>query len=114
MTYLHPEEEFQVWRLERYEREHPRSVYIVEFANAERYECEFDAAFDSDNGGELEIEDDNPLYDEFHQVVMRITRTVSDGLRPYEQYLCIDYRDWPVVVEDLDTGTLIYPAAECG
>ena len=67
MSYFHSEEEFQVWAVEAYEESHPGTRYLVEFADAESYVCRFDTAYDSENGCELDIEEDNPLFDEFHQ-----------------------------------------------
>ncbi len=111
MSYFHPEEESQVWALEGYETAHRGTRYLIEFADTESYVCVFFAAFDSENSGELDIEDDNPLYDEFHQAVLRIVEVRSGGLRPYEQYLTLDYRDWPEHIIDIDTGTVVYPTA---
>lgn len=111
MRYFHPEEESQVWALERYEREHPGARYLIEFADSESYVCLFDTAYDSENGGELDIEDENPLHDEFHQASMEIIEVKSRGLRPYNEWLNLDYRDWPILIKDLDAGTVVYSAA---
>ena len=107
-SYYHPQEEFQVWVLEDYEEDRPGTTYLVAFGDDERYICLFDTAYDSDNAGELDIEMDDPLYDEFHQVSMRITKTVQKGLRPYNEWLNLDYRDFPVLIKDLDTGKVVY------
>jgi hypothetical protein len=109
MSYFHPEEEFQCWSLTGYEREQPGTLYLVEFMDGESYRCVYDTAYDSENGGELDIEEDNPLYDEFHQVSMEIVETVREGLRPYNEWLNLDYRDWPARIIDLDSGTVVYP-----
>lgn len=111
MSYYHPEEEFQVWELETYAGLHPGIRYLVVFGDGESYLCVFADAYDSENGGELDIEMDHPLYDEFHQIVMEIIETVQEGLRPYNQWLSLDYRDWPSLIADLDSGTVVYPAA---
>lgn len=110
MTYMHPAEESQAWALYGYDKEHPGTSYLIEFADGESYICSCDAVFESDNAGELDIEDDNPLYDEFVQVSMEIIETVQKGLRPYNQWLNLDYRDWPVLIKDIVTGTLVYDA----
>lgn len=81
--YFHPQEEFEVWA----EQERPGTRYLIEFADGESYVCLFDTAYDSENGGELDIETDHPLYDEFHQVSLRIIRTVQRGLRPRQRRL---------------------------
>jgi hypothetical protein len=114
MTYFHPAEEAQVWALEGYENDHPGTRYLVEFSDGERYICLLDAAYDSENGGELDIEMNHPLYDEFHQVSMEIIDVIEKGLRPYNQWLNLDYRDWPSRITDADTGTVVYPPAPVG
>lgn len=109
MGYFHPEEEHQVWTLYGYERDHPGTSYLVEFDDAEAYVCQFDAAYDSENGGELEIDDENPLYDEFAQAALEITESKGSGLRGYQGSLLLDYRDWPARITDIGTGTVVYP-----
>ncbi len=109
-SYYHPEEEFQVWAVENYADDHPGAHYLVEFADGESYKCQFADAYDSENGGELDIEMDHPLYDEFHQVVFEIVETIHAGLRPYNEWLPLDYRDFPAKITDLDSGTAVYPA----
>ena len=111
MNYYHPDEEFQVWQLEGYENSHPGTRYLIKFADEESYICRYDTGYDSENGGELDIEVDDPLYDEFYQISMEIITTVHQGLRPYNQWLSLDYRDWPSLIKDLDSGTVVYPAA---
>ena len=111
MSYFHPEEEFQVWTLYGYERSHPGSHYLIEFADSEFYVCHFDAAYDSENGGELDIEDDNAHYDEFAQTAMQVCEVIDDGLRRYHHSLTLDYRDWPAIIKSLDTGAVVYAAA---
>lgn len=56
--YFHPEEEFQVWALEKYADERPGTKFLVEFADGEAYVCVVDTAWDSDNAGELDNEMD--------------------------------------------------------
>lgn len=107
--YFHPQEEFEVWAIESYEQERPGTRYLIEFADGESYVCLFDTAYDSENAGELDIETDHPLYDEFHQVSLRIIRTVQRGLRPYNEWLNLDYRDFPSRIIDLDTESAVYP-----
>ena len=111
MSYFHPEEEFQVWVLYGYERSHPGTRYRIEFADSESYVCHFGAAYDSENGGELDIQDDNPLYDEFAQAAMEIIESIRGGLRRYDDALMLDYRDWPATIKNVDTGAVVYPPA---
>lgn len=108
MSYFHDEERSQVWALERYARHRPAARFLIAFADAESYVCTFDTAYDSDNSGELDIEMDHPAYDEFHQVTLRVIQTINKGLRPYNEWLNLDYRDFPVLIKDLDSGTVIY------
>ena len=109
-NYDHPEEGSQVWAVESYADANPGALYRIEFADGERYVAEFDTAYDSDNAGELEIEMDDPRYDEFHQVVFRIVGEFPGGWRPYNEFLSIDYRDFPERIIDLDSQAMIYPA----
>jgi len=110
MNYVHAEEEHQVWALEAYDTDHPGTRYLVEFSDGEAYICRFDTAYDSENSGELDIDEENPLYDEFHQVSMEIIEVRSRGLRPYDEWLNLDYRDWPARITDTDRGAVVYPA----
>ncbi len=110
MTFIHPEEEQQVWALEAYATSHPATRYLVEFPDGEAYICRFDTAFDSENSGELDIDENNPLHDEFHQVSLEIIEVKSRGLRPYDRWLNLDYRDWPTHITDIDRDAAVYPA----
>lgn len=110
MSFFHPEEERQVRMLEHYDSNHAGTRYLVEFADGEAYICRLDTAFDSDNGGELDIEDGDPIFDEFHQASMEIISVQSRGLRPYDEWLSLDYRDWPARITDIDRGVVVYPA----
>jgi len=109
MGYFHPVEEFQVWALFGYEQHRPGTRYLVEFPDSESYVCLFDAAYESENGGELDIEDDNPLHDEFAQAAMQIIDARQPGLRSYEESLLLDYRDWPARITDIDRDVVVYP-----
>lgn len=108
MSYFHPEEEHQVWALEAYDSDHPGTRYLVEFPDGEAYICRLDTAYDSENTGELDIDEDNPLYDEFHQVSLEVIEVKSRGLRPFDEWLNLDYRDWPARITDADRGAVVY------
>ena len=112
MYWYHTEEEHQVGAVERYHGDHPRARYLVEFADGECYLCAYDMSFESENGCDLDIEPDDPRYDEFYQAVLRILETVKDGSRRYNEWLSIDYRDFPASIKDADTGTVVYPAGQ--
>lgn len=90
---------------------HPEAHYLIEFADGESGICEFFTAYQSENGGELDIEMDDPRYDEFHVVSMTIIQTASDGPRRYNDSLSLDYRDFPATITDADTGAVVYPSA---
>ena len=109
MTYFHPEEEFQFGVLEEYDDNHPGTRYLVEFPDGEGYVCRYFASYVSENSGELDIEMDDPRYDEFYQVAMNVVETVRTGVRGYQDGLTLDYRDWPALIKDVDTGTVVYP-----
>ncbi|NBO46386.1 MAG: hypothetical protein EBU85_05160 [Actinobacteria bacterium] len=108
--WFHEEESKQVGELLDYHHAKPKARYLVQFSDGEAYVCVFDTAFESDNSGELEIEMDNPLYDEFFQVVLRITEILKPGPRQYNGFLSLDYRDFPTLINDADTGGTVYPA----
>jgi hypothetical protein len=108
--YYHPIEEQQYGVVIDYVHEHPEAHYLIDFAEGESYVCEFFTAFQSENGGELDIEMDDPRYDEFHVVCMTIIHTVSDGPRRYNDSLSLDYRDFPATITDADTGAVVYPS----
>lgn len=109
MSYFHPEEEHQVCALEAYDSDHPGTRYLVEFPDGEAYICRLDTAYDSEHTGELDIDEDKPLYDEFHQVSLEIIKVKSRGLRSFDEWLNLDYRDWPACITDADRGAVVYP-----
>lgn len=110
MTYVHPEEEQQVWALEAYDAGHPATRYLVEFSDGEAYICRFDTASGSENSGELGIDENNPLHDEFHQASLEIIEVKTGGLRQYDQWLNLDYRNWSTRITDIDRDAVVYPA----
>ncbi len=110
MSWFHQEEATQVGVLMGYEHEHSGTRYLVEFADGTTYVCVFDASYESENTGELDIEMDDPLYDEFYQVAMEVVETVrGDGRGPVDG-LTLDYRDFPSRITDIDPGTVVYSA----
>lgn len=110
MTYFHPEEEFQSQVLYDHHGEHPSARYLIEFPNGESYVCRYATSYESENSGELDIETDDPRYDEFYQIAMDIIETIQTGVRRYQNGLTLDYRDWPALIKDVDRGTVVYPA----
>lgn len=110
MSCFHAEEAHQAWALERYDGDHRGTRYLVKFREGEAYICRLDTAYDSENSGELDIDKDNPLYDEFHQPSMEIIEVKNRGLRPYDEWLSIDYRDWHKRIMEADRGAVVYPS----
>lgn len=110
MTYFHPEEEFQFGVLSAYDDEHPGTRYLIEFPDGESYICRYFTDYESENSGDLDIEMEDPRYDEFYQIAMDIVETVKTGGRRYHDGLTLDYRDWPTLIEDVDREIVIYPA----
>lgn len=109
-NYYHPEEEFQVRKVQRYCHHHPRVVLDISFADGEEYRGVFDGAYDSENGCDLDIEMDDSRYDEFYQVAFEITEIIKDGSRRYNEFLTVDYRDFPVLITNVETGEVVYSA----
>lgn len=108
MSWFHPEESVQVGVLMEYEEAHPGTRYLVEFADSATYVGVYDASYESENTGDLEIEMDDPQYDEFYQVAMSVVSTLSAGSRGSVEGFTLDYRDFPTRITDRDTGTIVY------
>lgn len=83
---------------------------MVVFADGESYACCYDTDYESENSGDLDIEMDDPRYDEFYQIAMEVVESIRTGSRRYESGLTLDYRDWPALIKDLDSGAVVYPA----
>lgn len=110
MTYFHPEEEFQSQVLYDHHGEHPGARYLIEFPDGESYICRYFTSYESENSGDLDIEMDDPRYDELYQIAMDIIEPIQTGTRRYQNGLTLDYRDWPALIRDVDRGTVVYPA----
>ena len=91
MSWFHPVEEFQVGAVLAYEDGHPEARYLIEFPDGESYVCVYFTSWESENTGELDVEMDDPRY---------------------EDALPLDYRYFPAKITDLDTGTIVYPASD--
>ncbi|MDR1513301.1 MAG: hypothetical protein LBS56_07470 [Propionibacteriaceae bacterium] len=109
MTWFHAVEESQLGELMRYHAAHHEARYLVEFADGEAYIVRYATDYESDNSGDLEIELDDPRYDEFHQAALDVEEVVRGGPRRCHQGLAIDYRDSPTLIKDVDTGATVYP-----
>lgn len=87
-------------------------AYKISFPSGESYECTFKTAFeDSNDGDDIDgaIGMDDPRYLEFETLVFDITNTIHSGPHEYDSALCIDYRTFPLTVEDLTAGVQVYP-----
>jgi hypothetical protein len=109
MTYFHPEEKFQFGALSKYDDENPGTSYLIKYSDGESYICRYFTDYESENGGDLDIEMDDSRYDEFYQIAMDIVETIQAGSRRYQDGLTLDYRDWPVLIKDIDKGVVVYP-----
>lgn len=107
MSWFHPEESVQVGVLMEYEEAHPGTRYLVEFADSATYVGVYDTFYESENTGDLEIEMDDPQYDEFYQVVMRVVATVSAGCRG-----SVEASPWTTATSRLGSRTAI-PGRSC-
>ncbi|WP_297004223.1 hypothetical protein [uncultured Corynebacterium sp.] len=47
--------------------------------------------------------------DEFYQIVFELPDHTGPGRRRYNEYLSIDYRDFPVRITDIDRNVVVYP-----
>lgn len=109
--WYHPEiEEDTIGVIMDYTDEHWDEKLKIEFANGESYIATFFAAYESENSGELDIDEDDPRYDQFYVVSFTITDVLQDGARRYKDALPIDYRDFPTRITNADTGHIIYEA----
>ena len=73
----HPEEDRQFGLVWDYDNEHSDAVYEIVFSNGECYRAVYFTAFESDNAGELDIEMDDPRYDEFHVLVFEVRESMT-------------------------------------
>lgn len=110
VSWFHPEEEGQIGTVLGYEHERPGTRYFVEFPDGESYVVIYFTSYESENSGDLDIEMDDPRYDEFHQVAMDIVQTIENGSRRCQNALTLDYRDFPSLIKDVDAGVVVYPA----
>ncbi|MDY5133992.1 hypothetical protein SC660_00510 [Actinotignum timonense] len=106
---FHPEEKYQFHHVWDYDNQHPDALYEISFSNGECYRAVYFTSFESDNAGELDIEMDDPLYDEFFVMDFEILEIVHDGPRRYSNFLAVDYRDFPEKIIDITTNTVVYP-----
>lgn len=60
------------------------------------------------------IDMDDPRYDAFHVVTFEIVDVLRDGARRYNNYLSVDYRDFPARITDVSTGTVVNRAESAG
>lgn len=109
--WFHAQESKQVGVLSAYEDLHPGASYLVEFSDGEAYVCAYDTEYESENSVDLDIERDDPRFDEFYQVVLLVSETRQGSARLYGRYLTLDYRDFPMRITNAHTGELIYPAS---
>ena len=110
MGWFHPEEAATVGVVMRYADSKPGSRYRIEFPDGEGSICTWFTDYESENTGDLDIEMDDPRYDEFHQIWFTVTETLKPGPRGSDTALTVDYRDFPASIIDADTGTVIYLA----
>lgn len=112
MSYwYHPEiEEQTVGVVMTYASGHCDEKLKIEFADGESYVATFFTAYESENTGELDIDEDDPRYDQFYVISFDITDVLQDGTRRYDDSLSIDYRDFPTRITNADTGHVIYQA----
>jgi len=59
MTYFHPEEKFQFGALSKYDDENPGTLYLIKYSDGESYICRYFTDYESENGGDLDIEMDD-------------------------------------------------------
>lgn len=113
MACFHPEEEFQVSALERHAFANPDVRNLVEFADGRELPMRIRSVWESENTGDLDIKMDDPLYDEFHQVGLHALEVVQAGPQDFtkDEYVAIDYRDFPAKVTDVAIRTVVCPQA---
>ncbi|PMC74919.1 hypothetical protein [Brachybacterium sp. UMB0905] len=119
---FHEEERSTTVVLTTYAMAHPHARLLIEFGEQESYIGAFDTTYESDNSGELDIEMEDPRYDEFRQVSYGVLEIIQDGPRrfrdvrstPQKDWLTIDYRDFPTRVVDVDRGVVVYPVDASG
>ena len=107
--WYHPEiEEHTIGAVMDYTDKHRDEILKIEFADGESYIATFFAAYESENTGELDIDESDARYDQFYVVSFVITKILQDGTRRYNDSLSLDYRDFPTRITNADTGHIIY------
>jgi hypothetical protein len=110
MVYFHSEEEFQSGFFEFYANRHPGTKYRVSWRDDEEYIVFYEAAHESDNSGELDVDEGDPGFDRFYVIVFEIIESIKLGKHAYNGFLAVDYRDWPTKITDIDRNVSVYPA----
>lgn len=117
MPLFHEEEKTTIWVLESHEDEHPGTRYIISFNEGDRYLCEFFTAFEDMN----EFEDNDPRFDEYMTIWMRVKRVIKrgpnvedlegpDGIEK-DALLDLNYQHFPSVITTKN-GEQVYPPVE--
>lgn len=107
---FHEEEKFQVTAILSYLNQHTSDHFLLTFSDNESYLVAPDLVYESDNAGELDIEEGDPRFDEFIQISFKVLKAVRGGHRRFGNFVVIDYRDFPVLVTDEATGEIVYDA----
>lgn len=105
----HPEiEEQTVGVVVTYASERCDEKLKIGFADGESYIATFFIVCESENIGELDIDEGDPLYDRFYVVSFDIIKILQDGTRRYNELISPDYRNFPTRITNASAGHVIY------
>ena len=107
--YFHEEEELTFAVLSCYEKSHPNTHYIMEFAEGDVYECVYLTDSEDDNDEDL----DSPDYDEFWTAYYTVLKIIKPGPNhdpSMSGSIDINYRHFPTRITTAD-GAVVYPEA---
>ncbi|VEI13800.1 hypothetical protein [Trueperella bialowiezensis] len=99
----------QAAAVDHYASQNWNSRYRLTWHGEDSYIARFDTTYDSENAGELDIDETDPRYDEFISVDFEILEIITDGPRRYNEYVSIDYRDFPDEIIDITNNHTVYP-----
>ena len=107
---FHEEEENTIAFLEDYEDSTPVQKLVMTFEQGDKYLCHYLEMFESDNGGDLDIEPEDPRWDDFWMMVYEVDEILKPGpnFEPVGNCLLLTYAHFPTLITT-EAGEQIYP-----
>ena len=105
--YTHEEEKQTLDVLDAYESKHPKTHYIMEFAEGDSYECLYLDEVRDNNRQKY----NSPEYDEFWTAYCSVVQVIEPGpnrVPGSDSLIALNYRHFPVRITTVD-DTVIFP-----